>query len=266
MIQDSMKSLNKAIDILELFLDTKREMSVLEISRSLKLNRTTVNRIILALIKRGYVSQEERRGKYFLGTVYLNYSSVVKDKMKIRYVAIPYLFELSQLVNEPAILALVTGKDSMITETFYDPQRSNHTLKALPDESSQFALHRTCLGKIFLSSFSDEELQSYFDTHQLERSTPNTIVDINQMKKHLLTVRQENIAFDDEEDSMGVRGVGAGIKDVDGKIIGSIGLIAPTVRMSWRDMKKWAQIVKNYAIKISSRLGYQESRYEAGKS
>jgi IclR family transcriptional regulator, KDG regulon repressor len=261
MKQENVKSLTKVLDILELFVKTKREMALSEISKSLGLNKATVKRIISTLVQRGYIYQKEKRGKYFLGTIYLNFSGVVKSKMQIRDIAVPHLVKLSNELNEAVILSLINGKNTMLTETFYDPVHFSHTLKAIPDESAEVLLHCTALGKIALASYSDEELQEYFNTHEIKQCTSNTIVDINKMKIQLATIRQEGVAFDDEEESQGVRGVAAGLVNGEGKLVGSIGVIAPSVRLTRAKMRKLAPIVKNCAFQISNRLGFIKPIY-----
>ena len=68
-----MKSLQKALDILELFLGDEGEISLSDLSKSSGLNKSTVNRIALTLVKRGYLKQENRRGKYSLGIKFLDF-------------------------------------------------------------------------------------------------------------------------------------------------------------------------------------------------
>jgi IclR family transcriptional regulator, KDG regulon repressor len=256
MKRDTGKSLTKALDILEIFVKTKKEMTLSEISKSLDLNNSTVNRIMTTLVKRGYIYQKEKRGKYFLGSIYLSFYGVVKSKIQIREIAAPYLIELSHQVNESVVLSLLHGGGQMMLETFRDVSCADHTLKAVPNESSTFLLHSNALGKIMLASYTDEELKRYFDTHKIVGRTPNTITTYRDMKKHLEMVREEGIAFDYEEESVGVRSVAAGLKDGEGKTIGAINVIAPSIRLPREDMRKLALVVKKYADNISNQLGY----------
>ncbi len=98
-----MKSLSKALDILELFLDTKEEMGVSEIARLTGLNKATISRIATYLTNRNYLAQSEKRGKYFLGTQFLSFSKVIKDRIKIRDIAMPYIAKLSKSVDESVV-------------------------------------------------------------------------------------------------------------------------------------------------------------------
>jgi IclR family KDG regulon transcriptional repressor len=255
--QETMKSLTKALDILDLFLDNQGEMALSEIAKLSGLNKTTVSRIVSTLVKHGYLKQREKRGKYSLGTIYLSFSGVVKSKLRLRSIAIPYLTKLSQQAHESAIIAYGNGDEEVFTETFHDTSQPNSVLKVVPVEGAGMPLHSTSLGKVLLANMSDEELEKYFNIKPLERFTPNTIMNISDMKNHLMIVRQEGIAFDDEEYSRGVRSVGAGLRDSEGKIVGSIAVVAPSVRLTRARMRELAPDVKSCAMEISIELGFR---------
>jgi IclR family KDG regulon transcriptional repressor len=262
MQEENMKSLAKTFDILELFLKGNFNLSVTEISKILNLNKTTVSRILSKLEKRGYLRQVEKRGKFVLGTIFLEYSGIVKSHLRLREIALPYLFELNRLVKESVIIAVWDRREDVITETFHEANYTESPLKVVPDEGISIPLFCTCLGKIILADMSEDELNGYFKNNTLTQRTPKTIVDAETLKKQLITIRQEGIAFDDEEYAVGVRGIAAGIKNSERKIVGSVGILAPSARQSRRKMLEFSMILKEYANNISGQLGYLNNRLE----
>jgi len=89
MISKIMKAIKKTFDVLELFLNDKDEISLSDLSKLSGINKTTVSRITSTLVKLGYLRQRERRGKYSLGTKFLDFSGYIKTKIRIRDMAIP---------------------------------------------------------------------------------------------------------------------------------------------------------------------------------
>ena len=255
MTRGNVKSLTKALDILELFISTKREMALSEISISLNLHKATVKRIISTLSERGYIYQREKRGKYFLGTMCLNLSEVVKGKIKIRNVALPYVIKLGNELNEDVILYTLNGRNNITTEIFPPTTKPGHTLRVIPDEAAGSSLYSKAAGKIILANYSETELDNYFENQQVIKRTPKTITGIFQIKEHLATVQKEGIAYDDEENTPGVRAVAAGIRNSEGQLVGSICVFAPSLRLSKPKMRTLAAVVKKYALQISSNLG-----------
>jgi IclR family transcriptional regulator, KDG regulon repressor len=249
-----MKSLTKALDILELFLDTRDEMGVSEIARITGMNKATVSRIANHLTSRNYLVQNEKRGKYFLGTQFLSFSKVIKDRIKLRDVAMPYLTKLNKLVDESIVLVTWDGKKAINIDSIQSAQ----ALRIIPDESGQIPLHCTGTGKIFLAQMTDKELETYFSINDLTAYTTNTITNLNQLKTHLMSIVNEGIAYDDEEFKTGSRNVAAGVKDVDGKYVASIGVLAPSVRLTRTKMVEIAPEIKKCALEISKSIGYKE--------
>lgn len=259
MQEENMKSLAKTFDILDLFLKGNYTLSVTEISKILNLNKTTVSRILSKLEKRGYLRQVEKRGKFVLGTIFLEFSGIVKSQLKLREVALPFLFELNRLVKESVIIAVWDRREDVITETFHETSYTESPLKVVPDEGISIPLFCTCLGKIILADMSEEELNDYFSNNTLKQRTPKTIVNIKAIKNQLVTIRKEAIAFDDEEYAIGVLGIASAIKDSAGKVVGSVGILAPSARRSHATMLELAPILKEYSYNISKQLGYKDN-------
>jgi len=248
-----MKTLNKAFDIMELFLDHGSDLTLAELASLSRLNKSTVCRIAAAMAKRGYLRQQGKRGAYSLGTKYLDFSGVIKNGLRVREVAFPYLVDLKNKLNESVILVLWDGKEAVIHEIFH----ALHTLKFAPDEGTKMPLHCTASGKIILASLKAADFQKYARGSHLEAYTSHSIRDIPELRKQLVVIRREGVAFDDEEFAIGVRGVSSGLRDNQGNIIGAIGAIGPGVRLSEARIREMVPDIKNWALKISGELGFK---------
>jgi len=246
-----MTVLNKAFTLLDVFLRNGGELSLDELTRLSGLNKTTLSRIIRQLARYGFLMQREYRGKYSLGYKFFDFTGFIKNQMKTRDIAVPYLVKLSQFVNESIILAIWTGGRAAITETFH----TNHTLKVVPDEGSQLSLNTTSLGKVILANLNSNEFDELYKDQILEYFTPNSITDFQDLKKHLIIVKHEGVAFDDEENTPGVRSIAAPLKNFEGNVVGSIGVIGPSVRLTRVKMRELVKPVRDCAEEISQALG-----------
>lgn len=252
-----MKSLNKALDILELFTDAENdEMRLSEIAKLSGLNKSNVNRIVSVLVKRGYLNQKEKWGKYSIGTKFLTFKLSLKKRLKLRDIALPHLTKLSRDIKESVILAAWDGRLAFYREVI----NSTHPLNLTPEEGTIVPLHATAIGKIILANKSQQELEYYFLENELIAHTHNTITDIDIMRTHLKKIAQENIAYDDEENFLGARGVASGIKDSSSDILGCVCVFGPSSRLSLMRMTEITPNVKQCAIKISKVFGYDDSK------
>jgi IclR family transcriptional regulator, KDG regulon repressor len=246
-----MSVIQKTISLLDTFLDQNTPLSLDEMSRLTKMNKTTVRRIAVTLVKGGFLRQPEKRGKYALGMRFLDFTKAIKGNNPVMDTAAPHLFKLSQEVNETVALAIWDGESAVICQNIHP----NHPLKVISNEGKIMGLHYTSLGKAIIAHLTDAQLKRLFPG-ELAKSTPNSITDYDDLKNHLLIVKQRGVAIDDEEFAVGVRGVGAALKDGTGSVLGSISVLGPSVRLSRERLKECVNSVKRCAREISIELGY----------
>ena len=250
-----MDSINKAFEIFEVFLKSDDELSINNISQLSGINAGTVHRITSILVKRGYVVQPKRRGKYSLSTAkVVEFARIVQHKLKIKHIAVPYLRELSQTVDEAVAMANLLGHVAFNIVTI----NPDHIINLRPD-SATLSLYSTGLGKIFLANMSDKEFEEYTQRVKLKPRTTNTVIKISNLKKQLKQIRRDGVAFEDEEHELGIKTVSAPVKDWENNVAAAISVVGPSVRMTREKMLEIAPIVKNYASKISSAMGHKEN-------
>jgi len=248
------KVLDKSLDILELFLMTDHpgEFSLTELAELSGLNIATVSRILSILVKRGYLQQPKKRGEYALGMKFLDFTGLIKRRIKLRDVAYPFLVKLSQEVDESVILSSWDGIQGIHIATV----NTSHLLRIVPEEGTRFSLYSTGIGKAILADMTDDELEQYINSHNLKSHTPKTITDIHVLKKHLLKVKRDGVAFDNEEQYQGVKNVASVIRDNEGNASGAVGVLGPSVRLTRNRMEEIVPAVKRCALEISKALGY----------
>jgi IclR family transcriptional regulator, KDG regulon repressor len=247
-----MKTVNKALDILEKFLEKEQSIGVIELSRMTGFHPSTVNRICLNFAKRGYLNQSGNRGKYSLGTKFFEFTSVIKQRNSLRDLAMPFLVKLQQDVDETVTLACIEG--TQLIQIAVVP--SNHLVSINTKEGAIYPLYNTGLGKAILANFTGEQLIKYAREVKFTKSTPNTLTNIDDLEKNLALIRKQGVAFDDEELTLGVRNVSAVIKNKEGNIVGAIGVVGPSTRLTRDKMEEIAPLVKKYAAEITKNLGY----------
>ena len=256
-----MSAINKAFEILEVFLKTEDELSISDVSELTKITSSTAHRITSTLVERGYLDQKHKRGKYSLSAKKMvEILRILRRRLNVRTVALPYMTELSQAVDETVEMALRSGQIAFNLEAV----NINHIFDVRPD-SNTFNLYSTGVGKVFLAYMSERELKDYLSKVALKPRTPYTIKDPEELKKELAKIRRDGFAFDNEEHELGMRMVAAPVMDWEGNVAAAIGVLGFSRRISKQRMTTLAPIVKKYAMKISQSLGYEPEKESAGK-
>jgi IclR family transcriptional regulator, KDG regulon repressor len=250
-----MNLIKKAFDILDIFLDHGPELSLEDMSRLAGINKATTRRIAVMLIENGCLKQPVKRGKYSLGMRFLDFSGAIKKSNGIIDVAGPLLTKLNHKMNESVGIALWDGISAVTCHFFL----SDHLLKVVPYEGTKLGMYYSSLGKAILAELTENE-QNRFMNGKLTAFTLNTITNRDLLKQHLAKIKKEGAAFDDEEYAVGVRGVAVPLKNSRGELVGAIGMIGPSARVSLLGLQAWVPMLTKCAKEISQQLDYISQR------
>ncbi len=251
-----MKTVEKTIDILEVFLKQGDEFGIVELANLSGLNISTAHRIASALVKRGYLNQQRKGERYSLSPKLLQFSSIIRKRMKIGDVALPFLYKLNKIIDENVNLAILDADGAVFIEVV----ESSHYLRPFPQLGAKEPLHCTAVGKVFLAHMRDEELEKFLNSNDLPYSTENTIRDASKLKQELPVIKREGTAIDNEEFVPGVKCVASPIKDVDGDVVAAISISAPSARLYSERVEELKPLVKRCALAISQAMGYMGER------
>ncbi|MEA1963758.1 MAG: IclR family transcriptional regulator C-terminal domain-containing protein, partial [Candidatus Aerophobetes bacterium] len=117
----------------------------------------------------------------------------------------------------------------------------------------------TAIGKALLAFLPQEKIEEMFaNQKKLSTYTPNSISDVNELKKDLKKVRAQGFAIDNEEFGIGIRCLGAPIRDDRGKVIAAISVAGPATRFSEEKAEELKNSIINVCNKISSEFGFRK--------
>jgi DNA-binding IclR family transcriptional regulator len=106
-----------------------------------------------------------------------------------------------------------------------------------------------------LANLEEDEKESFFNSVKIERLTPKTICEPDQLRKHLKQIQEQGYSIDDGENEEEVRCVAAPIFDNKGKILASISIAGPIYRMSHKKIdSEFISAIKKAAKNISMRI------------
>jgi len=244
-------TINRTFDLLEVFLRVKGEIGIMELADLSGLSVGAAHRIATACTKRGYLKQTLKRGKYSLSPKLLQFSKAIKETLNVENTAYPFMVELNELSGETVNLVILDDYEAVGIESI----DSKEDLRLSITIGRRMPLHSTAVGKVLLAFMTDEELLNFLNKKELSRRTAKTITDFNVLKNELITIRQEGVAIDNEENSLGVICIGAPVKDNDGRVLAAVSISVPSVRLTTDRIIEQKSLVKKCARKISQAMG-----------
>lgn len=173
-----------------------------DLAQAVRSPRSTVHRALSSLRRSGLAAQVGR-GTYALGDEYfrlafLNFSER-PDTTRIT----PALQELSSRYQETAHYAVLDGAE-VVYRAKTDPPGGAVRLTSVI--GGRNPAYRTAVGKLLLSFRvnSPGELRALVGNGPLERRTPQTVTNVDDLWEELRTTRDRRYAVDDQENEMGV--------------------------------------------------------------
>jgi DNA-binding IclR family transcriptional regulator len=247
---EKIKSIDKALDLLEFLSVNEQETGITEISKKLHMGLSTVHRILTTLKSRGYVIQNQQTTKYRLGIKLFELGCAVQSTKRLVEITKPYLKQLSQSTNETANLAILEGKEVIYLDTIESPEILRTEIMA----GTRTPAHCTALGKVLLAFISDLEFKSLYKSDEpLSSLTSKSISSLEELKKRLEKVKEQGYAVDREEYKIGVNCIGVPIFGRNGEAITAISITGPASRFTIDKMEK----AKGELMTISKEISNQ---------
>lgn len=223
--RDHLVSTARALQALELIAAAPGPLPAKALSQRLGASLGSSYRVLHTLEAEGYVVRLGH-GCYGLGPKLSALFATFQRRVDLTS-ARPAMTDLADEVEEDAYLAVLRGGEVAVAEIARGA-RDQH----LPDPGVGFirTAHNTAIGKVLLAAGPDELLVDYLDAHELEPTTPRTLVVPSDIRRDLDRVRKTGIALDLEEAGEGWCCVAAPVRDAGGATVASIGLSVPTGR------------------------------------
>ena len=233
------KSVMKALDILEQFSPSQPEMSLARMSKTMEMPKSTLLNLLKTLESEGYLLHDKDAQTYRLGYRALQLGYNVRSSMPIIQYAIPFMEDLLARTGETVYLTTHMNGQVLYLDGAYNSRRFGKysiTGKTLP-------LHCTGCGKAMLSHMSGQEVRAVIDRWGLKRFTPNTITDLSALTEELALSRERGYAIDNEEETLGVRCVATAIRNTQGRPVGAISIQSTMVGMSDERIRDYAGLL-----------------------
>lgn len=246
------QSIDRALQVLELFTMEKPEWGVTEISQALNLYKSSVHNILSTLEEREFIKKDPISEKYRLGIKFLLLGNIVDQQIDVKQEAIPYIGKLVKEFNETVHLGILDGNEVLSI----DQEDSRQSLRSHINVGQRAPLYCTAVGKALLAYQPKDKVSSVIKETGLKRYTENTITDPEELKEELKKIRKQGYAVDNIEHDEGVRCVAAPIRDYTGEVIASLSVSGPASRINEKSIPVIAKRVKEYCQEISKKMGY----------
>ena len=253
------RSSDKLLNLLEVLSDQPVPLRLQDIARLCDMNPSTALRFLTALQKRNYVAQETATSRYYVTLKLCALAQSITGHSNIRSVAMPFMREISAAMGESCNLAMESDLMIMYMEVTGSPGNTLITTQRIGNVAP---MHCTGVGKLFLSEFTEDEMNRFYDSRKLTSYTDSTITSRARLEKELLDVGRQGYAFDNEECEQGVRCIALPIRDYTGSLCAALSVSGPSVRMTDEKIYKHLDYLLETAQRLSAYMGFEGREVE----
>jgi DNA-binding IclR family transcriptional regulator len=216
----AVKSLRKALAVLNAVAGADRPLTVAEVAIKSGIARPTAYRFVQTLVAADYLTQDPLDGRLAVGFAVLPLASSLLDRNRLRIEALPHLQALAQQTGERANLGILFRDRVLYIAGVEKP--------ALPTIYSRFGksapAHCSSLGKAILAFLPEAEVRALLSRSPLVGYTPTTITNRAVFMKDLADTRARGYAIDNAEHVSGSCCVATPIFNANNQPIGAIGV------------------------------------------
>lgn len=246
------QSTKKALSILEYLASQPEPVQLRDIAKNTEMNISTTARFVNALQDCHYIGQDPDTSRYFATMKICAIANQITSHFNLASVAHPYVLRVSNYFMETACCVIQENQSILYIDIALG---TNRTLMNIQRVGNSAPMHSTAAGKLFLSRYTEQELDRYIEDKGLKEYTPNTITNKKQLIEELDKIRMQGYSLDDSENEVGIRCISYPIYDYAHNIVACLSITAPSVRLSPAMLAEKQNYLAQSAMALSHELG-----------
>ena len=244
------RSVGKAMAMLELLASAPGPLRVGEIAKALGLSASLVSRTLATMATRDFVDQDERTGFWRPGLALVLMGNAAVGRRQLDVAALPVMADASSRLSHVCVARLFRGKVLILRGSALEAWQQQAYL------TSVSPIHSTSTGKLLAAHAGEEVVSDALARYGMPRFTASTITDPARFMAELPAIRERGYAIDDGEIRRGYRHVACPIHDRTGRVVAAFAAGGPTHKLGDDLIAEFATEIRAYADRISDRLNY----------
>lgn len=229
---DFVQSLARGLAVIRSFDGTRPELGLSEVSRATGLTRATARRLLLTLVRLGYVRQDGSRFSLRPRVLELGYSYL--SALSLPELAQPHMEALVAEVNESSSIAVLDDTDIVYVVRVPTSRIMSITIAV----GTRLPAYPTSMGRVMLADLDPKALEDRLGRMELRALTPTTVAGVGALRDELERVRRQGWAAVDQELEQGVRSVAVPIRDASGAVSAAMNVSVHASRMTMQELRR----------------------------
>lgn len=240
----TVRSVERALSILETLRIEKRPMKLSELSDATDLSNATLLRLLRTMQEKDFITINETNNTYYIGNIFLNYAQAVTAGYDLRSAVNPLMRSLRDITGETVNLYIISGT----VRICLDQVESDRSIKSFSKIGDIKPLYCGASGKVLLA-YSDEKL--FNDVVEETGLKPYTSVKTTRgdLAKELINIKELGYATSYGEREVDVASVAVPLLGFNGNLVGAVSVSGPIERLGDK-LTEYSELMKNEQKKL----------------
>lgn len=246
------RSVTRAVSILEEFTFERPEPSLSEISSGIGLSKSTTHRLLSTLESEGMVEFDRSTGRYRLGMKVFRLGSVAAETLDLVVEAEPLLRSITDEIDETSLLLVADGDEALCLARYDGTQ----PVRVLDLERGRHAPFNCGAAQRALLAHLPEETWAEVVPRHVRRMTEYSLVSADELERDRREIRERGYSVGWEDRARYACSLGAPVRNTDGKVIAAVSISGIVQRFSAERLPSLIRRVMQLGDDLSSRVGY----------
>jgi IclR family transcriptional regulator, KDG regulon repressor len=246
------RSVERAIMILEQFTLADPELTLTEISRRVGLSKSTTHRLLATLQSTEMVEVDKATGGYRLGLKAFRLGSVVSKSMELTVQADAILRAVADETDETAFLVVADGEEALCLRRF---DGGHHVRVPSLEAGKRSPFNCGAAQRVLLAHLCESDWERVVAEH-VERMTRYSLVSREELERDRREIRERGYSVSWEDATMHACALGVPVRDATGSVVAAVSISGIVQRFSPERLPALIRRIMEAGDEISKRLGY----------
>jgi IclR family pca regulon transcriptional regulator len=238
---DLIEGMAKGMAVLESFDTERQRLNATLAAQRAGITRAAARRHLLTLAHLGYL---ETDGSHFwLSSKVLRFSGSYLATSRLPRALQPMLERLATQTGESFSAVVLNGDEVVIVARSSDVRRTG--AEGLPQVlayglhlGARLPAHATSTGRVLLAALPKADFNAWLKGRLLGRLTMHTVTEPRAFRALIEQVRREDFCLSTEEHELGVHALAVPLRNVQGRTVAALNVVAATSRLSGAAMQR----------------------------
>ena len=249
---DGPRSIQRLLGLFTALADAPDGLTLAQLSVTLSSPKSSLLILLRPLVEQNYLIHKERH--YFAGPQMYHFASAILTNYKFGAMIRHVMEDLGTSTSETVLYATLDESNDNIVYT--DVIESPKAVRYVTPVGVMRPLYCTAAGLLLLAYKDKAWQEAYINRTDMLPRTATTIVDANQLRERLKSIRTSGYSFSVGEAVEEAAGVAAPVFNVDGSVAGALVLGGPSDR-AVRNRKDMVRATIELAERASRASGYR---------